>query len=563
VIHRLRSMPLCWTLLCALPAGVSAQAAAQRPGPVAHTYALLVGSNPGGDGQTELRYAEDDARRMAELLGQLGHFPAAQTTVLLGPDRGRLFAALNDIGQRLAEHRAQAEQAQFVFYYSGHARASAIQLGRQELPLSELRERILALPTTLTLIVLDACQSGAFSNVKGAQPTAAFSYNSVARLRTSGVAVMASSSASELSQESDALRGSYFTHHLMVGLRGAGDRDRDGMVSLAEAYRYAYDRTLSATSRTAVGGQHVTLETELTGQGDVPITYPAQAGAQVELGAALEADVLVEHDGAIFAELHKSAGSELRLALPAGAYNALLRQESALSNCALSLVDTRVTRLIPSQCQPISEADARAKGYLPPLASDERPHESWSLELNIGLGADTALGAYRRRLEDFGFYRDIWADAPWRWQVVVARQLAPHLSVLADVRNLDAAHYERDLLSSKETRRIENFDWSGYALGLQLRAHSDMFRDTLRFYAQFGGGLGLVHSKLGSDAQNYLGPLLSAGAGLFYMPFHVFGFTLQASYSYAPVLSNELGEHHDSGGLTISIGLRGRLWSKP
>jgi hypothetical protein len=551
-------------LLCALPAGASAQVTAQRPGPVANTYALLVGSNPGGDGQAELRYAEDDARRMAELLGQLGHFPAAQTSVLLGPDRGRLFAALNDIGQRLAEHRAQGEQAQFVFYYSGHARASAIQLGRQELPLSELRERILSLPTTLTLIVLDACQSGAFSNVKGARPAAAFSYNSVARLRTSGVAIMASSSASELSQESDALHGSYFTHHLMVGLRGAGDRDRDGMVSLAEAYRYAYDRTLSATSRTAVGGQHVTLETELTGQGDVPITYPAQAGAQLELGATLDADILVERDGAIFAELHKSAGSDLRLALPAGVYNALLRQPSGLSDCALSLVDERATQLTPSTCKPISEADARAKGYLPPLAADQpASHESWSLEVSIGLAGGSGAGTYRRRLEDFGFRGGAWTDAPWRWQVAVAHQLARNLSVLADVRNLDAAHYERDLLSSKDTRRVENFDWSGLAFGLQLRAHVDVFGDALRFYAQLGGGLGLVHSQLVSDAQNDLGPLLSVGAGLFYMPFYVFGFTLQTSYSYAPVLANELGEHHDSGGLTVSIGLRGRIWSQP
>jgi len=61
--------------------------------------------------------------------------------------------------------------------------------------------------------------------------------------------VLASSSGSELSQESEQLRSSYFTHHLLVGLRGAGDADHDGQVSIDEAYRYAYHQTLLATGR--------------------------------------------------------------------------------------------------------------------------------------------------------------------------------------------------------------------------------------------------------------------------------------------------------------------------
>ena len=91
---------------------------------------------------------------------------------------------------------------------------------------------------------------------------------------------MASSSPQELSQESDELKGSYFTHHLVTALRGAGDADGDGRVSLDEAYRYAYRRTLASTARTQVGEQHVTLETDLAGQGDVPVTYPGRGAAR-------------------------------------------------------------------------------------------------------------------------------------------------------------------------------------------------------------------------------------------------------------------------------------------
>jgi len=101
-------------------------------------------------------------------------------------------------------------------------------MGRNELPLSQLRQRLIQLPATVTIAILDACQTGAISHIKGAQPTADFSFNSVTDLNSAGLAVMASSSASELSQEADRLRGSYFTHHLVVGLRGAADSDGDG-----------------------------------------------------------------------------------------------------------------------------------------------------------------------------------------------------------------------------------------------------------------------------------------------------------------------------------------------
>ena len=554
----LRTICLCsWLALC-LPLPVGAQSEAP-------TYALLVGSNPGGDGQAELRYAEEDARRMADVLTQLGRFPAANTRVLLRPDRARLFEALDQVAERLAAHRAQGEQAQFIFYYSGHARASSIQLGSQELLLGELRERVLGLPTTLTLIVLDACQSGAFSSVKGAQPAAAFSYNSVSRLRTSGVAVIASSSASELSQESDTLHGSYFTHHLMVALRGAGDRDRDGVVSLAEAYSYAYDRTLTSTSRTAVGGQHVTLQTELTGQGEVPITYPAQAGAQLELAAELDADLIVEHEGVVVAELHKVRGGNLKLALPAGAYTAVLRQPSELRECQFSLVDGRTSRLLPESCEAISEDAARAKGYAPadPPRGSAR-HEAWALELTIGFGG-TTKDEYTQRLNDFGFYppgEELWPYVGWRYQLAVSRQLDPYLSAVFDFRNLESMRYERNAQST-EQEATEHYDWWSYALSANLRGHLDLVTDVLRVYMQLGAGLGLAHSKLQDDGETRFGPVFSVSGGISYMPWTYVGFVLSVTYTEALLLRNELDEYRNSGGLQLGLGLRFRTWSQP
>ncbi|HMI90072.1 MAG TPA: hypothetical protein VK509_01860, partial [Polyangiales bacterium] len=398
-------------------------------------------------------------------------------------------------------------------------------------------------------------------------PAAEFSYNSVARLQTKGVAVMASSSATELSQESRALRGSYFTHHLMVGLRGAGDVDGDGTVSLSEAYRYAYDRTLSSTMRTAVGRQHVTLETALEGHGDVAITYPAQARAQLELPAELGADVLVEHEVAVVAELHKARGAALRLALPAGAYTVVLRDGDELSSCAASLRDGAVTRVQPSACSALDAEAAAAKGYFVPDAGEpepQRPRERFGLELSLGAGS-ASHGAFTDRLEDFGFTEQQFLEGAFlRFTLAGTLQLDEHLSAVAELRNLDRRRYERDLLEGASADPLERFDWWSYALGGYVRAHVDLGGDLFRLFAQLGGGLGLVQSELAGDEARHVerdvGPQLAAGAGAFYMPARHFGFGLQLSYAYAPTLSNEIGDHHDSGGLGLFVTLRYRSW---
>jgi len=71
-----------------------------------------------------------------------------------------------------------------------------------------------------------------------------------------GDAFMTSSSANEASQESDAIRGSFFTYYLVSGLRGAADMIHDGRITLNEAYQYAYNETLSRTEKTMGGTQH-------------------------------------------------------------------------------------------------------------------------------------------------------------------------------------------------------------------------------------------------------------------------------------------------------------------
>src|SRR5882672_8946424 len=102
--------PWLLALLCLLGTRASAQETL-KPGAIANTYAIVIGENTGGAGQGELRYAEEDAQRMAAVLRELGRFPEAHTRVLLGPDKASVLSALAAVGGELAEARARGEQA--------------------------------------------------------------------------------------------------------------------------------------------------------------------------------------------------------------------------------------------------------------------------------------------------------------------------------------------------------------------------------------------------------------------------------------------------------------------
>src|SRR5215813_2069516 len=331
-------------------AALSAVAAAPKSETLPFAYALVVGSRDGGSGQTALRYSLDDAARFAQLLIELGRYEKNHVRLLRDPAPEQLLNELRSLAAELKHRQARGEHSSLLFYYSGHARASGLSLRSSELLLADLREELTSTPADLVVAILDACQSGSFSRIKAVEPAPDFSVNSVAQLNTQGLAVLASSTSSELSQESDRLAGSYFTHHLMMGLRGAADLDGDGRVTLTEAYRYAYARTLVDTAATAVGSQHATLETNLRGKGDVALTYPKEASASLSLLPELQGDVLVSVGEVIVGEINKTAGTPVRLGLPPARYRVLVRQPELLYECMAELVEGQETPLVLASC---------------------------------------------------------------------------------------------------------------------------------------------------------------------------------------------------------------------
>jgi hypothetical protein len=537
-----------WALL----GGATAAGADTPPPPAAPeiaSYALVVGSNLPGPGQAELRYAEDDARRVAATLIEIGGYAPGAVDVLVRPSPDALRQRLDRLTRRVTADTAAGKQARLLFYYSGHARSTAIDLGPAALPLDELRQRLLAVPATLKVVVLDACQSGAFSRVKGATPAADFSFNSRQHLDASGVAVLASSSGSELSQESELLRGSYFTHHLLVGLRGAGDANRDGAVSVDEAYRYAYHHTLVATAATAVGGQHVSLEVELKGHGEVPLSFPRPATSSIELPAGLAGHTLIQdrQARAVVAELQKARGAPARVAVAPGEYDVIARTGTQVARCPVTAGPGGATVDL-GRCSIEAVAPATRKG-----AAAFVPR--WRVEL-AGSLAREQHDAYRATLVDTFAYREERAITG-EVSLGVLREYGVRglwLGGLASQATSPTYVYE----AGDEPLR---FRWQTTRVAALAQGERRLGRGFTAF-ARAAAGLGIARTRFvdqggAATHETFAGPAAELGAGLRIEDLAVrgLGMSLGGSFEYAPIIENELGERHDSGGFRARYGL--------
>lgn len=305
-------------------------------------------------GQSTLRYVDADAERVRAVLGELG-----------GLDAGRVLRVRNATPATLRAALATAESALrgdpesvLVVYFSGHAEERGLLLGNDRFEYQELR-RLLAQSSVRTRVVLlDACRSGGALSSKGGQPTGAFDVHALRSETVSGAAIIAASTASEQAQESSRIEGSFFTHHLVSGLRGAADQNGDGRVTLAESYAYAYTQTLSSTSTTLLGPQHPSYQYDLAGAGELVLTELGRAQARLSLPVGTPGDLFMvfdAHDNVV-AEVTGAGRRTTRLALPAGNYRVARRrgERAAVGMVSLPIgadlsVDERALREQPAE----------------------------------------------------------------------------------------------------------------------------------------------------------------------------------------------------------------------
>jgi len=385
-------------------------------------FALLVGEPEGGAGTQRLKYAERDAKRMQAVLMRLGKVRSEDARLLLSPGADGVRRALAEVSDRSRAARERGDSTVLLVYYSGHAKDGELRLRETRLALDELKRLLAAAPADVRIGLLDSCRAGAITRTKGVRQAPVFE---VARGEgPRGLVLVTSSGADEDSQESDAIGGSFFTHHLASGLLGDADASGDGKVTLAEAYAYAYARTVASTADTAAGVQHPAYLYDLGGAGDVVLTEVGTPAALVFPAVAEGAYVILDGGHRAVAEVAKPGGVARRLALPPGRYtvkkrlaanDGLLVSEVELARAEVTLDESRMRRVALSDDPQKGFGGARwslmgglgvqgffgpaaSSGYFPPaglggaelMVRDDLGHRlAWGLDLALGGGGST------------------------------------------------------------------------------------------------------------------------------------------------------------------------------
>ncbi|GHG91116.1 caspase family protein [Comamonas sp. JC664] len=326
------------SLLLLVPVLASAAPESSAPQAAVRRFALLVGVNDGGEGRARLRYAVTDARSFGDVLEELGGVQPQDKLMMMEGDRAALESALARFKSMLSAAATPGTRIEALIYYSGHSDEQGLLLQKDRFGYRELRKALESLPADVRIAILDSCASGTLARRKGGVRRPAFVVDASSAVR--GHAILTSSSEDEVSQESDRIGGSFFTHNLVSGLRGAADMSGDGRVTLHEAYQFAFHETLARTEETRAGAQHPAYDIELAGTGDLVMTDLRSTSAVLVLGDLVDGRLYVrDAEGRLVVELKKYAGRTTELGLQKGRYTVMRKLLDQTSQAEFELGD--------------------------------------------------------------------------------------------------------------------------------------------------------------------------------------------------------------------------------
>jgi caspase domain-containing protein len=291
-------------------------------------FGLLVANNEGGQDLEKLRYAQRDAEKVRDVFVDLGNLSLKRTTMVLGGSADDVVEAMQDLQAQIKQAVQSGMTVMLVFYYSGHAKDGQLILDDSRLAMSRVKDWLKNSPADMRVAFIDACQAGEITRMKGGT----LAPSMVKIEHTKGQIIVTSSSATEGSQESDEIGGSFFTHYLTSGLRGAADQSGDGAISLREVYEYSYNQTVNRTAGTRGGTQHPTYGYQVAGRGEIILTRLSTPSCGINFPKELNGNYLIydleKHH--IVAEVTKVQGQACSIAVSPGMFAVKKRRENDL-----------------------------------------------------------------------------------------------------------------------------------------------------------------------------------------------------------------------------------------
>ena len=279
------------TIIYAKPKEVAAAVPPPPPPPPTHDrWAVVVGvGRYESPDIPRLRYTVPDAEAIYDVLTGPAGFKKEHVLLLTDKtDKKPTYRNLKwALGTFLA--RSAKKDDTVLIFFAGHGAPEVDQRGVERdgfskylvpsdaepddlystaLPMDELQTVFGRIEAERVVVFLDACYSGAAGGRTFASKKTRSGHVDEAFLerlaRSKGRAILTASRPAEVSIELAELGHGLFTYYLIQGLKGAGDLNRDGIVTLQELYEYV-EQQVTQKSRAVGGNQHPVMKGELEG----------------------------------------------------------------------------------------------------------------------------------------------------------------------------------------------------------------------------------------------------------------------------------------------------------
>ena len=382
---------------------------------------IFVGNDIGFGQDEPLSHAEREARDMARLFQEMGDLSRERTFLVTGAKAPEVRDTLYRMEAQVRELTAAGHEVLVVFYYSGHASRDGLHLSGTMLPMPAVRGWLERSSAQVRVAFLDACESGTLARSRGATATEVVDLTVDDALTSRGLAIVTSTGPLSVARESDAYGGGVFSRALLTGLRGSADVDADGRITLEEAYRHAFETTVSKTFAGSTGVQRPEYRFDLEGVGDVVLTRIPSRAAGLVLPAELEGTYTIVSvaSGQVVGRVEKKPGESRRVALPPGRYmvRKVRREDVLLSELDLAwggdrmLDDGQMTRVElgdplarggwSDRPVRLSARGTGATSYLPGNPGSFGGEVAGRFRLSPRLRADTFVGVARGEREEW------------------------------------------------------------------------------------------------------------------------------------------------------------------
>jgi hypothetical protein len=234
-----------------------------------NVWAVVIGINDYPQ-LPKLKYAVNDAREFHRFLTEKNRVPAENITLLIN-DQASLKNLRSTLGTRLKNAAGQDDMV--IIFFAGHGaterdamsadgdglekyllpwETDPADLYSTAMPMREIAHIFGRIRSDRLIFIADSCYSGASGgrtiSVTGTRANITDGF--LERISGGrGKVIITASAANEVSVEKDDLQHGVFTYYLLEGLRGAADADRDGTVTVDEAYRYVSEKVPRATGQ--------------------------------------------------------------------------------------------------------------------------------------------------------------------------------------------------------------------------------------------------------------------------------------------------------------------------